>query len=243
MTELTPNSVSDRKGLEAWIDPLRSISQPKWVAEKTAAQQARTPYLGAGDEACRGFEKRKLDDETFHIIRRSYESVRGELQPERSDAIGRFVESIWPGEPPALYFEKEGVNALVLKLLKPLHEQWCGFPLAPAACYGFRVYLRGAYLHGHVDRGETHVISSTICVDKDVYAPWLLQAVDIDGNSFDVDLEPGEHVLYESAKIQHGRPMPLNGRFHVGMFVHYKPAEDADLWATSPQAWYDKHRA
>jgi prolyl 4-hydroxylase len=95
--------------------------------------------------------------------------------------------------------------------------------LKPSACYGFRVYLPGAYLHNHVDSAGTHIVSSAICVDKDVAFPWPLHVVDIDGQEIDVDLEPGEFVLYESARISHGRPTPLKGRFHVGLFLHYRP--------------------
>jgi prolyl 4-hydroxylase len=74
-----------------------------------------------------------------------------------------------------------------------------------------------------VDSEGTHVVSSAICVDKDLWAPWPLHVVDIDGQQLDMDLEPGEFVLYESAKISHGRPTPLKGRYHVGLFLHYRP--------------------
>ena len=92
-----------------------------------------------------------------------------------------------------------------------------------------------------MDRPRTHVISSTICVDADLEVPWLLEATDIDGATHAVNLEPGELLLYESARIPHGRPTPLNGRFYSGMFVHYQPAQDPELWEQSPRAWYEKH--
>ena len=86
------------------------------------------------------------------------------------------------------------------------------------------------------------MISATLCVDRDVYAPWPLHAVDIDGRERQIDLAPGELLLYESARIVHGRPVPLNGRYHVGLFVHYRPADDYDLWLESPRSWAAKHR-
>jgi hypothetical protein len=32
-------------------------------------------------------------------------------------------------------------------------------------------------------------------------------------------------LLYESASLEHGRPVPLDGRYYVGMFVHYRPVD------------------
>ncbi len=38
-----------------------------------------------------------------------------------------------------------------------------------------------------------------------------------------VYLEPGEMVLYESARVLHGRMEPLNGDFYDNLFVHFRP--------------------
>lgn len=232
----------ERKGFDRWLEPAPSLEPPEWIVKDTQAQQARIPYFGAGGPACRGVEIRRLDPEIHEEIRAVYESVRGELREEVGEAIGTYIGTVRPATPPTLYFEVPEFNALVLKLLQPLHEEWCRFPLEPSACYGFRVYLPGAYLHEHVDRPKTHVISSTLCIDREVYQPWLLHGDDIDGRPFALDVEPGELLLYESAKIAHGRPVPMNGRFHVGMFVHYRPAQDHDLWVASPEDWWRKHR-
>ena len=59
---------------------------------------------------------------------------------------------------------------------------------------------------------DSHVVSSTLCVDRSLYASWPLHAEDADGIPCEIDAEPGELVLYESARIAHGRPVPLNGR-------------------------------
>jgi prolyl 4-hydroxylase len=225
-----------------WIDTPRSIATPDWIMEQTRTQQANIPYLESGGPKCKGFEKRKMDADIYGEILARYQALKPLMQPEDNEAIGSFVDTVSGEFPPALYMEDKEFNARVLELLKPLHEQWCGFELKPAACYGFRTYLPGAYLHNHIDRGETHVISSTICVASDIYSPWHLHAIDIDGKAHDVDCHPGEHILYESALISHGRPVPLNGRYHVGMFIHYSPAQDHDLWIASPMEWWERHR-
>jgi len=199
------------------------IAPPEWLVRQTDEQRTRTPYLGAGGAACRGVEKRRLDADIFAEIRMKYATVQHRLMPETDPAIGTFLQTVSRDAPPALFHDDEAFNRGVLDRLQAAHEEWCGLRLEPSACYGFRVYLPGAYLHNHVDREDTHIVSSAICVDKNVWTPWPLHVVDIDGRELDVDLEPGELVLYESAKISHGRPSPLKGRFHVGLFLHYRP--------------------
>jgi prolyl 4-hydroxylase len=199
------------------------MEPPAWLVQETHQQQMRTAYLGAGGPDCRGFEKRVLDAATFAEIRAKYASIQHRLRPEADSAIGTFLETVSRDAPPALFHDDEGFNDDLLERLRPIHEEWCGLKLEPSSCYGFRVYLPGAYLHNHVDCEGTHIVSSAICVDRDVWVPWPLHLVDIDGKGRDVDLEPGEFVLYESARIPHGRPTPLKGRFHVGLFLHYRP--------------------
>jgi prolyl 4-hydroxylase len=199
------------------------IEPPAWLAHGTHEQQMRTAYLGAGGPDCRGFEKRVLDAATFADIRAKWASIQHRLRPEEDSAIDTFLQTVSREAPPTLLYGDEEFNEELLERLRPIHEDWCGSKLEPSACYGFRVYLPGAYLHNHVDREGTHIVSSAICVDRQVWVPWPLHVVDIDGRELDVDLEPGEFVLYESAKISHGRPTPLKGRFHVGLFLHYRP--------------------
>jgi hypothetical protein len=236
-----PRGDAADRGFEDWLDPGPSIECPEWIRKGTRQQQTRVPYLGAGGRACRGFEKRRMDDEVFAEIRGLFESARHRLEEEKGDAIGAYLCSVGRGLPPALSYAEPEFNAVLAELLRPLHEEWCGFELEPVSCYGFRVYLHGAYLHEHVDRQDSHVVSSSLCVSRELYAPWPLRVEDVDGVRHDVDLEPGEFVLYESARIAHGRPVPLNGRHHAALFVHYRPARDRDLWLESPSAWWAKH--
>lgn len=114
-------------------------------------------------------------------------------------------------------------NQQLLRELKPLHEEWSGMELQESRCYGIRVYQPGSYLYNHVDRSETHIISSTICVAYQLSEPWPLYIEDGDGNPHEISMEPGEMVLYEGARLMHGRPYPLQGRFYAGLFVHYAP--------------------
>lgn len=111
----------------------------------------------------------------------------------------------------------------VLAALQGLHEDWCGRRLVPSAAYGIRVYGEGQTLRSHCDRVETHVISSIVHVAADVDEPWPLTVLDAAGQVHEVVLAPGQLLLYESAKLPHGRPTPLRGRSYASLFCHYRP--------------------
>ena len=113
----------------------------------------------------------------------------------------------------------------VLAEMQALHEDWCGRRLLPSAAYGIRVYGEGQTLRPHCDRVETHVISSIVHIAADVDEPWPLSVQDATGRVHEVVLEPGQLLLYESAKLPHGRPQPLHGRSYASLFLHYRPVD------------------
>jgi len=110
----------------------------------------------------------------------------------------------------------------------PVQLARAGLHSSPAgntfATQSFAVLYLGL-IRGHVDRPLTHIISSTICVDHRLSSPWPLLIEDIEGNACQIDLEPGELVFYEGARLKHGRPYPLDGDYYAGIFVHYRPLE------------------
>jgi len=122
-----------------------------------------------------------------------------------------------------------GIGALggqIMKELKELHEKWAGIEkggLVPSNAYGLRIYRPGNTLTMHTDQTATHVISSILHVDRQVAEPWPIVIEGFDGKTHEVDLKPGEMLLYESAKCQHGRPRPLVGDWYTSLFIHYKP--------------------
>lgn len=58
---------------------------------------------------------------------------------------------------------------------------------------------------------------------------WPIVIEGYDGVSVEVDLQPGQTLLYESAKCIHGRPRPMKGRWYTSLFLHYRP----EGWTTS----------
>ena len=192
------------------------IEVPPGIAEQTAKQQAAAPYCGLG------FKKSRLDEALHARMLEMLAASAPLFRAERKiDVVGSGNSNVIP----SLYFEDKAFNASVSRALQPAHEEWSGMRLTESACYGFRVYQRGTYLHNHVDRTETHIISSTICVDYRLDSPWPLYIEDVEGRGHQIDLEPGEFVYYEGARLLHGRPYPLDGDYYVGMFVHYRPVD------------------
>ena len=112
-----------------------------------------------------------------------------------------------------------------------MHEKWAGVELEPTSVYGVRTYVRGSMLQNHTDRVETHIISSIINIDQKVDKPWPLKIYDNRGDWSDVFLEPGEILLYESGRCEHGREEPLEGDYFSNILIHYKP-----------KGWYEEKR-
>jgi hypothetical protein len=112
----------------------------------------------------------------------------------------------------------------VLEHLRAAHEDWADRPLVPTAAYGLRVYRQGQTLARHLDRCESHVVTSVISVHQDVDRAWPL-TLEVDGRAHDVHLGAGHMVTFESAAIPHGRYTPLQGREYVILQVHYRPVE------------------
>jgi hypothetical protein len=101
-------------------------------------------------------------------------------------------------------------------------EAWTGQTLRGCSLYGVRVYTENSILVPHVDR--TPLVSSAIInVAQDTEEPWPLEVIGHDGKAYNVTMEPGDMVLYESHSIIHGRPYPLKGKFFANIFVHFEP--------------------
>lgn len=75
--------------------------------------------------------------------------------------------------------------------------------------YGIRKYVAGSVLRMHVDTVSTHVVSAIINVDQAVRRDWPLLILDHADREHRLVMQPGDMVLYESAKLLHGRPGKL----------------------------------
>ena len=56
-----------------------------------------------------------------------------------------------------------------------------------------------------------------------IYSSQPLEVYAHDGKAYNITMEPGEMILYESHSVVHGRPFPLKGRFYANVFIHFEP--------------------
>jgi hypothetical protein len=59
------------------------------------------------------------------------------------------------------------------------------------------------------------VSSCIIQVAQDIDEPWPIEVYDHAGKAYNVTMQPGDMVLYESHTVLHGRPFPMKGRKYV----------------------------
>ncbi|WP_421853069.1 hypothetical protein [Oricola sp.] len=194
---------------------------PQHIVESQSKDLKKVRSLGLG------FRKATLDP---RIHDRLMDHLRANVHRFKSEAESTFIKSENPRCHPSLICNDDKFNRSLLSELRPVHEEWSGMPLKPAACYGIRVYQPRSYLYNHHDHARTHVVSSTICVDSRVNTPWPLYIEDEEGQPHEVAIEPGEMVFFEGARLKHGRPYPLDGDYYANIFIHFTPLD----WTIDP---------
>ena len=111
-----------------------------------------------------------------------------------------------------------GIKKKIWEGVQPILEEWTGMELEPSSMYGIRKYTTGAILSPHADRNPL-ITSCIINVAQDTDEPWPLEVYGRDGLAYNVTMQPGDMVLYESHSLIHGRPFPLNGKYFANIFV------------------------
>merc|ERR1711988_1930931 len=114
------------------------------------------------------------------------------------------------------------VQRAVANEMQEILEWWTGRELTHTSTFGVRIYHRGSMLIDHVDRADTHLASAVIQIAQEVDEDggWPLEVLDDEGNAYEVFLQPGEMVLYEGARLRHGRPMRFQGTEFANIFSH-----------------------
>lgn len=113
----------------------------------------------------------------------------------------------------------------VIKEMQQVLQWWTNKQLKHTSTFGVRVYRRGSMLINHVDRHDTHLASAVIQVHQQVDEDggWPLELLGTTGETYEVYLQPGEMVLYEGARLFHGRPMRFAGDEFANVFSHFAP--------------------
>lgn len=170
-----------------------------------------------------GFLKVKMPSWLFERVSEFQEQNYFSSVPERSDAIGTYItSSLTPAFPARFIPLSDEIKEEIAGYMIPMLERWVKHDLEFVALYGIREYRRGATLKMHVDRVETHHVSAIVNVSQYVRQEWPLHIYDHDGKLHKVYMQPGEIILYESARLMHGRPEPLDGISFANFFIHAK---------------------
>jgi hypothetical protein len=77
-----------------------------------------------------------------------------------------------------------------------------------------------------------------ILVDQDLEEPWPIEVYGRDGLAYNVTLEPGDMLLYESHSTIHGRPFPMQGRYYATIDVHFAPIDHERENAKDPDVFW-----
>merc|ERR1712029_137962 len=168
-----------------------------------------------------GFIKIRAPENLFKLIKDFWEKNKQDQKPEKW-FVGNTYTNHWESPTKMVNINGYKLRNAIFDEAKDTIEEWTGENLTKCSLYGIRVYTEGAVLAPHVDRLPL-ISSAIINVDQDVDEPWPIEVVGHDGKAYNVTMEPGDMVLYESHSVLHGRPFPLKGRFYANLFVHFEP--------------------
>jgi prolyl 4-hydroxylase len=176
-----------------------------------------------------GFEKRRVPDDLLANIRNWYRHQDGAPTSE-SENVRYYVRSNDKNRDGSFLLELPSkLKAQIKQSLRPIVQDWAGIPVRPTYVYGLRIYRRHAVLKPHRDRLETHVLGIIINVDQKISRPWPLEIEDHYCRKHEIQLRPGEMLLYESARLLHSRSKPLRGELFANVFCHFMPSRQRDL--------------
>lgn len=212
-----------------WAKPVirgEKVIITKWFRTKGSLTTAfkALPYKQLPFFTSEGFKITRLPDGLFQSITDFYQTGRKEhIALEMNDAIGTYIQTTTERHPAKMIELSDELRQAIFNTICPMLENWVRIKLKPSAVYGIREYQRGATLKMHVDRIDTHQVSMIINVAQQVDKDWALHIADHKGKIHKVIMQTGDVVFYESARLQHGRPEPLEGEYYANIFAHTAP--------------------
>ena len=198
-----------------------------------------------------GFHVLRMPDELLEVLRavRRHGYQRRETLHDKHCQSNHFGESAWqihslsrPSLPngtstsPA-YFEAgvsdemKPVVDWVAEVMRRVTQAWVSESVGDLELvhyFGLREYTNDAMMINHRD-GGTRLLGLVLQIDQQVNEGWPLYIEDKARSSsetieyFELFLQPGTMLLYESARLNHGRPRRLQGASFVNAFLHFKP--------------------
>lgn len=192
----------------------------KWFRSQGLGRQfTKTPNERIAPLTNLGFCKRSIPNDLLEELIEYYEENRSDASEE---SVKDFIKGSGSITSELIELPQE-LRTKTHDILKPILEKWAGIALQPTYVYGIRCYRRGARLLPHRDRLETHIVSATVNIFQDINEQWSLDIEDHFYRNHSIFQRPGEMIMYEGARLQHGRPKPFKGNGYASIFVHYKP--------------------
>lgn len=173
-----------------------------------------------------GFYKQRLPEETYVWLKNWYDEQQ-RIDEITEHGVGTCMNQ--QHAPSQITHLPPDLKSKLTQDLQPILEEWYNGELVMTSIYGIRKYTNGSILRMHVDTLSTHVVSAIINVDQEVEKDWPLLILDHDDNEHNVTMAKGDMVLYESAKLLHGRPEKFVGKHYDNIFIHFKPSTGWDL--------------
>lgn len=175
-----------------------------------------------------GFKKIKTPPTVWKLLQNFWEKNKDKKMPENWPKGNTYVNH-WDSPTYMISVEDSrlrGGGSILKQAIwdaaRDTIQEWTGQELTQCSLYGIRVYTEGAVLATHVDRLPL-VSSAIVNVAQDVDEPWPIEVIGHDGKAYNVTMEPGDMVLYESHSVLHGRPFPMKGRYYANIFIHFEP--------------------
>ncbi len=214
---------------ETMANCTKKYPKPKGVCEETemdrVAMSLRQPQ-SMQNYTEMGFKKIKTPPAVWELLKTFWDKNHDKRKPENWPRGNTYVNH-WDSPTYMISVEDRKLRGgggilkqAIWDAARDTIQEWTGEELTECSLYGVRVYTEGAVLATHVDRMPL-VSSAIVNVAQDVDEPWPLEVISHDGKAYNVTMEPGDMVLYESHSTLHGRPYPLKGRFFANIFVSF----------------------
>lgn len=217
-------------------DARLAMEYHKNLIEQEQMTQVKTTTFSTKEELPKiselGYKVIKTPEKAWNLIQEGYQLLKSNIKTESWTGIESIISGSQEPTEIMTFDSFPSLRDTILEHLKPVHEEWAKMNLTPAALYGIRSYNKGATLISHVDRIQTHHVSSIIIVDKDLDCgcnqtkgaenDWPLDFIDHNGESHKLYAEIGDMIMYESATCYHGRLEPFKGNYYRNLFAHFK---------------------
>lgn len=176
-----------------------------------------------------GYLKMKMTDKLKEIVFPWYNKWKGTDRVKKHLPIpGSFTNDhkVSMGRLDLDHYPK--VHEAVIQEMKEILQWWSKQRLKHSVTFGLRIYTRGSMLINHLDRKDSHIVSAVLqiaqTVDEDGGWPLEVNHPHHHDNK-EIYLQSGEMVLYEGARIFHGRPMRFRGDEFANIFSHFAPMD------------------